>query len=169
MQDVATKTSKQRFGFFSLPPSSRAANTEYFQKKGSRGDIAASKDENGRVKTKERNIYSGATSSGTLKKSFFQYRPSVFHGDEYMDPGKVDRLQVVKENQENEGKEIFKPNNFSSMTYSFTNAVYVVLILTCRSLQKRKKLRMWSIKMERLKLSREISFHLHKLRSSMRK
>ena len=57
MQDVATKTSKQRFGFFSLPPSSRAANTEYFQKKGSRGDIAASKDENGRVKTKERNIY----------------------------------------------------------------------------------------------------------------
>lgn len=52
MQDVATKTSKQRFGFFSLPPSSRAGNTEYFSKKGINDDIEASKDENGRVKTK---------------------------------------------------------------------------------------------------------------------
>ena len=34
MQDTEAKSTKQRLGFFSLPPSARAANTEYLEKKG---------------------------------------------------------------------------------------------------------------------------------------
>ena len=50
------------------------------------------KDENGRVKTEERNVFSGITASGVLKKTFFNYESSVFQGDPYMDPGKIERL-----------------------------------------------------------------------------
>jgi hypothetical protein len=49
---------------------------------------AAIKNYNGQVKTEQRNIFSGVTASGILKKCYFHYETSVYQGDPYIDPGK---------------------------------------------------------------------------------
>lgn len=54
---------------------------------------AVEKDQNGKVKTEERNIFSGITASGVLKKSYFNYETSVYQGDPYTDPGKTQRQE----------------------------------------------------------------------------
>lgn len=47
------------------------------------------RDENGKVKTENRNLFSGVTATGVLQKSFFSYSPSYLPGDVYYDPGKL--------------------------------------------------------------------------------
>jgi hypothetical protein len=55
------------------------------------------KDENGKIKTEERNIYSGINSTGNIKKSYFSYVPSPFHGSPYEDPGRAERKSKLME------------------------------------------------------------------------
>jgi hypothetical protein len=83
IDDSDKMSKKSRYGFFSLPPSATAGHTAFFQKKGNILIIIVIRDENGKVKTEERNIFSGTTSSGMLRNSFFKYIPSVFHGDRF--------------------------------------------------------------------------------------
>lgn len=56
--------SKSRFGFFTILPSHTAAITDYAQKK-------AQKDDNGKVKTQPRGIFSGFKSAKVLNKTCF--------------------------------------------------------------------------------------------------
>eukprot|EP00919_Chromeraceae_sp_WS-2016_P071602 GHVR01169539.1.p1 GENE.GHVR01169539.1~~GHVR01169539.1.p1 ORF type:complete len:102 (-),score=6.69 GHVR01169539.1:45-350(-) len=90
MKDIETMASKSRFGYFSIPPSHAAGDTCFEQKKGRFYVMAsAAKDSNGRVKVQDRNIFSGLTASGVLKKSNFSCFPSYSKGDTYIDPGKA--------------------------------------------------------------------------------
>lgn len=73
--------SKSRFGYFSLLPSHTAAVTDNSAPKPHR-------EPDGKVTTEPRNIYSGTTSTGMIKKSYFSYTPSAFHGSPYQDPSK---------------------------------------------------------------------------------
>lgn len=69
--------SKSRFGYFSIPPSHTAAKTDFCKKK-------PLKTSDGRVMTVNRNIFSGTTSSGILKKSFFSVPKSIYQDDPYI-------------------------------------------------------------------------------------
>jgi hypothetical protein len=51
MKDVELASSKQKFGFFSIPPSAFAGNTSFEQKNSTSFFISVQKDENGKVKT----------------------------------------------------------------------------------------------------------------------
>lgn len=73
IKDVEQSSSKQKFGYFSMPPSAFAANTSFDQKKGTSIINSVQKDENGKVKTEERNVFSGLCASGVLKKNYFSY------------------------------------------------------------------------------------------------
>lgn len=68
---------KSRFGFFSIPPSHTAAKTDYAT--GSK----CRKNGDGRVDTEQRNIFSGGTSTGILKKAYFSVPKSIYQGDPY--------------------------------------------------------------------------------------
>ncbi len=46
--------------------------------------------------TEPRNIYSGITPSGSVKKSYFSYVPSAFHGSPFEDPGKHERRAILE-------------------------------------------------------------------------
>lgn len=69
--------SKSRFGYFSIPPSHTAAKTDFCKKK-------PLKTSDGRVMTSNRNIFSGITSSGILKKTFFSVPKSIYQDDPYI-------------------------------------------------------------------------------------
>ena len=56
-----------------MPPSAFAGNTTFDQKKGILVINLVQKNENGKVKTEERNIFSGLCASGVLKKNYFSY------------------------------------------------------------------------------------------------
>lgn len=68
--------SKSRFGYFSLLPSHTAAISDNTAP-------LPHKDSDGKVPTEPRNIYSGITASGMVKKSYFSYTPSAFHGSPF--------------------------------------------------------------------------------------
>lgn len=68
--------SKQRFGFFSIPPSHTAGKTDF-------SITACHKNNDGRVVTENRNIYSGCISTGILNKNYFSVPQSIYHGDPY--------------------------------------------------------------------------------------
>lgn len=63
--------SKSRFGFFTILPSHTAAITDYAQKKGNFLNYSAQKDDNGKVKTQPRGIFSGSKSAKVLNKTCF--------------------------------------------------------------------------------------------------
>lgn len=69
--------SKQRFGYFSIPPSHTAAKTDFSKPK-------CRKNNDGRVEVDMKNILSGTCSSGVLKKSFFSVPKSIYQGDPYV-------------------------------------------------------------------------------------
>lgn len=100
---------KTRFGYFSIPPSHRAAVTDYSKKKGICSFYLVVKDESGKVKTYQRNIYSGTNSTGSLRKNYFSYVPSAFHGSPYEDPGKFERKQNLLITQKWSTRGLFKP------------------------------------------------------------
>jgi hypothetical protein len=54
-------------------------------------------------------VYSGTTSTGSLRKNYFSYTPSAFHGSPYLDPGKAERKAGVAEKKKWEGRETYKP------------------------------------------------------------
>jgi hypothetical protein len=54
-------------------------------------------------------MYSGGNSTGSLKKNYFSYVPSAFHGSEYQDPGKPQRKWELEESKRWKGKETYKP------------------------------------------------------------
>lgn len=68
--------SKPRFGFFSIPPSHTAGITDFKQKPCRKGS-------DGRVTVDMRNVFSGTTSSGILKKTYFSVPKSIYTGDPY--------------------------------------------------------------------------------------
>lgn len=86
-------STKSRFGFFSIMPSHTAGKTDYNKKQ-------CRKSSDGRVRVENRNIFSGTTSSGVLKKSFFSVPKSIYQGDPY-----------IKENQNSKNGEDSKQNN----------------------------------------------------------
>jgi hypothetical protein len=75
--------SKSRFGFFSIPPSHTAAKSDFNAK-------SSHKNSDGKVITEERNIFSGPTSSGIGKKTYFSVPKSIYQGDPY------DRVDLAK-------------------------------------------------------------------------
>lgn len=77
--DVDLMSTKSRFGFFSLPPSHKAAKTDF-------SSTTCRKSEDGKVLTESRNIYTGPTASGVLKKSYFSVPESIYKGDPYPHP-----------------------------------------------------------------------------------
>lgn len=87
--------SKQRFGFFSIPPSHTAAITDFKPK-------PCRKDTDGRVTVEMRNVFSGTTSSGILKKTYFSVPKSIYHGDPYQkgkDTAKNDHKNTSSNNK----------------------------------------------------------------------
>lgn len=66
------------------------------------------KDENGKVKTEDRNIFPGVCTTGVLKKNFFNYSSSVFVGDPYLDPHKIEKKKKNPDDKNIEGKDVFK-------------------------------------------------------------
>lgn len=68
--------SKQRFGFFSIPPSHTAGKTDFSR-------TASRKNNDGRVVTENRNIFSGGNSTGVLNKNYFSVPKSIYQGDPY--------------------------------------------------------------------------------------
>ena len=44
-----------------------------------------------------------------MKKNYFSYIPSPFHGSAYQDPGAQERKASLQKSQEIEGKDIYKP------------------------------------------------------------
>lgn len=68
--------SRQRFGFFSIPPSNRAGKTDFTKTK-------CRKTNDGRVEVEPRNIFPGSCSTGVLNKSYFSVPQSIYHGDPY--------------------------------------------------------------------------------------
>lgn len=69
------------------------------------------------MRTEPRNVYSGTTSTGNLKKNYFSYTPSAFHGSPYLDPGKAERKLVLQEGKW-EGREVYKPAMLNKTLYS---------------------------------------------------
>ena len=88
LKDADSHGSKNKFGFFSMPPCATAGHNAFEQKTGNFDWNLVIKDENGKVKTQERGIYPGRENTGMLKKSFFKYETSVYQGDPFLDPGK---------------------------------------------------------------------------------
>lgn len=88
--DADMMATKSRFGFFNIYPSHTAAITDYAQKTGKSFDYpTAQKDDNGKVKTSERGIFSGIKPSKVLNKTFFSEIQSPFVGCPYEDPGRA--------------------------------------------------------------------------------
>lgn len=56
-----------------------------------------------------------------LKKSYFSYSSSVFHGSAYQDPGKPQRILELKEKEKWKGRDIYKP---ARLNQTLTKAPY---------------------------------------------
>ena len=108
-QDADKMAQKSRFGYFTLLPSHTAATPQA-------PPSFPAKDENGRVKTEPRNIYSGPTKTGSLKKNFFSYTPSPMASSPYMDPGKHERQARLAESQKWQDRETYKPASLNKST-----------------------------------------------------
>lgn len=104
IQELDTISSKQRFGYFSIP-ASLAIGDSRFQGK------SVQKDENGRVLTQPRNISVRPTATGNTKSSYFSLEKSIYDGDLYLDPGKHDRVEHLKEQAKLKEKEVYTPVN----------------------------------------------------------
>ena len=61
-------------------------------------------DENGKVVTAPRNIYTKPTHSGNCKSSYFSLEKSVYEGDLYLNPGKHDLVEALKKSKVFEDK-----------------------------------------------------------------
>ena len=86
--DADAMASKSRFGYFTMLPSHTAAHTDFSGKLRNILSYLDPRDQDGRVVTEPRGIFSGTTSTPSLQKNYFKYTPSAFHGSEYQDPGK---------------------------------------------------------------------------------
>lgn len=98
IRELDTVSEKQRFGYFSIPATLAIGDSRFAGK-------TIQKDEFGRVATQPRNISVKPTAEGHTKSSYFSLERSIYDGDPYMDPGKLDRTQKLKEQREQpEGK-----------------------------------------------------------------
>jgi hypothetical protein len=52
-----------------------------------------------------------------VKKSYFSYTPSAFHGSPFEDPGKPERKQNLEEAEKWKGKETYKPACLNQTLY----------------------------------------------------
>jgi|JI6StandDraft_1071083.scaffolds.fasta_scaffold24592_2 hypothetical protein len=103
IQELDTVAEKQRFGYFSIPATLAIGDGQFAGK-------TIKKDEFGRVATQPRNVSVKPTATGNTKSSYFSLDKSIYEGDPYMDPGKLDRLENLKLSKlQPEGKEVYKP------------------------------------------------------------
>lgn len=95
-------STKSRFGFFSIPPSHTAAKTDCTITK-------SRKDQEGKVLTESRGIYSGTTSTGVLRKGYFSVPKSIYQGDPYDKPRKSGTIAKSFAKTQTGDQEVFKP------------------------------------------------------------
>lgn len=92
LEELNAVSEKQRFGYFSIPATLAIGDSQF-------GSKSVRKDELGRVATQPRNIATKPTASGNVKSSYFSLDKSIYEGDPYMDPGKLDRLEHLKQSK----------------------------------------------------------------------
>jgi hypothetical protein len=83
---------RPRFGLFSQPPSTAIGDNSYYSSKHGISPIhTANKGEDGKPKTKPRNMLAGANRRGIGKKAFINYPDSIYQNDPYKDPFKIEQ------------------------------------------------------------------------------
>jgi hypothetical protein len=101
-------------------------------------------------------VYSGTTSTGSLRKNYFSYTPSAFHGSPYLDPGKVERRLVLQEGKKWEGKEVYKPAMLNKTLYSIVYEESKHPTSTLAQLTRRRKREIGEVLMEKSSLRVQI-------------
>eukprot|EP01017_Pseudomicrothorax_dubius_P011133 TRINITY_DN14110_c0_g1_i3.p1 TRINITY_DN14110_c0_g1~~TRINITY_DN14110_c0_g1_i3.p1 ORF type:complete len:273 (-),score=73.80 TRINITY_DN14110_c0_g1_i3:333-1151(-) len=109
LKDTEKYAEKQRFGLFSQPPTLAVGDNSYFQPK------KAKRDQNGKVVTEPRGVYTIGAKTGTAKMQFTPLEYTTI-GDPYIDPARrarIEEKQNKKRGISHDGE--FKPANPSKM------------------------------------------------------